>query len=87
MNTTAVMPLGVQASAAATSESERSEPVKLLRRVGSTTYTVNVYFSNNTSETLEDKILRLARNEGLDFQSGTARSSLRTERLPERRPV
>jgi hypothetical protein len=62
-----------------------SEPFKLLKRIGSTVYTANVYFSGTTSETLADKFLRLARNDGLDFQSEQARKSLRTGRSNERR--
>ena len=56
------------------------EPYVVKRRIGSTIYTANVYFSEITSETLEDKILRLAKNDGLDFQSETAIKSLRTGR-------
>ena len=56
------------------------EPYVLQRRIGSTLYTVKAYFSETTSETLGDKILRLAKNDGLDFQSETAKKSLRTER-------
>ena len=78
MNTTAVK------SAAATAPTGR-EPVKLLKRIGSTTYTVNVYFSDTTKETLTDKILRLARNDGLDFQYNQAQKSLRTGRSEERK--
>ena len=33
------------------------------RRIGSTTYQVNVYFSDIATETMDDKILRLIRNE------------------------
>lgn len=40
-----------------------AEPVKLLKRIGSTTYEVSVHFSNTSSETLEDKILRLIERE------------------------
>ena len=61
------------------------EPYVLQRRIGSTLYTVKAYFSEKTSETLEDKILRIARNDGLDFQSETAKKSLRTGRSKERR--
>jgi hypothetical protein len=35
------------------------EPVKLLRRIGSTTVEVTVHFSNTSKETLEDKLLRM----------------------------
>lgn len=39
------------------------EPVKLLRRIGSTTVEVAVHFSNTSNETLEDKLLRLIERE------------------------
>ena len=39
------------------------EPVKLLRRIGSTTVEVAVHFSNTSNETLEDKLLRLMERE------------------------
>jgi len=52
MYTTAV------ASAAKTPESE-GEPVKLLKRIGLTTFVVNVHFSDKNAETMEDKLLRL----------------------------
>ena len=49
-------------SAAGTAQ-ERREPVKLLERIGSTTYKVNVHFSNESNETLEDKVLRIIERE------------------------
>jgi hypothetical protein len=64
-------------------ETAVAEPFKLQKRIGSTVYSVNAYFSNSTSESLGDKILRLAKNDGLDFQSETA-DQTRTGRLPER---
>ena len=72
--------------AAATVQDGR-EPIKLLKRIGSTVYTANAYFSRETNETLADKILRLARNDGLDFQSEQAQKSLRTGRSQERSAV
>ena len=57
-----------------------SKPVKIQRdadtsrftkRIGSTLYKVNVYFSKETSENINDKIFRLAKNE-LNFATGTA---------------
>ena len=72
--------------AAATAQNGR-EPVKLLKRIGSTVYTANAYFSTETNETLADKILRLARNDGLDFQSEDAQKSLRTGQSQERSAV
>ena len=56
MNTTAVK------SAARTPECE-GEPVKLLRRIGSTTYEVTVHFSKEKQETMEDKLLRIMERE------------------------
>jgi hypothetical protein len=49
-------------SAAMTVQNER-EPVKLLKRIGSTTYEVAVHFSSESNETLEDKIFRLIESE------------------------
>jgi len=42
---------------------QRREPVKLLRRIGSTTYVVTVHYSNTENETLEDKLLRMMKRE------------------------
>ncbi|MCL2774902.1 MAG: transposon-encoded TnpW family protein [Oscillospiraceae bacterium] len=42
---------------------KEAEPVKLLKRIGSTLYKVSIYFSENSKETLEDKILRLIERE------------------------
>jgi hypothetical protein len=46
-------------SAAVTSVNKRSEPSKLLTRIGSTTYKVSIRFSETSKETIEDKILKL----------------------------
>lgn len=37
----------------------------LTRHIGNTTYKVRVYLSESAYETMEDKILRLIRNDGL----------------------
>ena len=37
----------------------------MTRRIGSTTYKVKVVFSDDGGETMEEKILRMIRNEGL----------------------
>ena len=47
----------------AASSEKRSEPMKLLKRIGSTTYMVSVYFSKTSRETMEEKILRLIERE------------------------
>jgi len=44
-------------------DNAHAEPVKLLRRIGSTTVEVTVHFSNTETETLEDKLLRLMERE------------------------
>jgi hypothetical protein len=36
-----------------------AEPVKLLRRIGRTTYEVTVHVSDKETETMEDKLLRM----------------------------
>jgi hypothetical protein len=50
-------------AAAVTQGNAHAEPLKLTRRIGSTTYTINVHFSVGSRETLEDKILRLIKRE------------------------
>ncbi|MDR2088642.1 MAG: transposon-encoded TnpW family protein [Clostridiales Family XIII bacterium] len=42
---------------------ERADSPVLQKRIGSTTYVVNVRFCENAKETLEDKILRLIESE------------------------
>jgi len=39
------------------------EPVKLLKRIGSTTYMVSVRFSKTSNETMVDKLHRLIESE------------------------
>ena len=39
------------------------EPVNLTRRIGSTNYKVKVHFSRTSTETIDDKILRLIKND------------------------
>ena len=46
----------------------------MTRRIGSTTYKVKVIFSDNSGETMEEKILRMIRNEGL--QNGEERGMM-----------
>ena len=40
-------------------QESRDRPVNLLKRIGPTDYILNIYFSKNSKETMEDKILRL----------------------------
>jgi hypothetical protein len=46
-------------TAAKTSRTAESEPLKLLKRIGLTTFTVTIRFNENSAETIEDKILKL----------------------------
>ena len=51
-------------SAAMTHDSNvDDEPVKLLKRIGSTTYMVSVRFSETSNETMVDKLHRLIESE------------------------
>ena len=51
------------------------------RRIGTTTYKVKVYFNNNSTETMEDKIFRvilnhpLANNENCGIMTSTPQMS------------
>jgi hypothetical protein len=51
---------------AAKKPENKAEPLKLLNRIGSTTYEVSVHFSKTSKETLEDKILRLIEREAIN---------------------
>ena len=42
---------------------ENDNPIVLRKRIGSTAYLVSVHFSQTSKETLEDKILRLIKND------------------------
>jgi hypothetical protein len=39
------------------------EPYRFTKRLGSTVYEVNVYLNQDAKETMNDKIMRLIRNE------------------------
>jgi len=41
----------------------QTKPPKFTKRIGGTTYTVSVHFSQTSKETVEDKLLRLIENE------------------------
>ena len=53
----------VNTTAARTARNAEQEPIKLLKRVGSTTFVVSVRFNAKSVETLEDKILRVIESE------------------------
>jgi hypothetical protein len=46
-----------------TQAAQAAESLVLRKRIGSTTYVVNIRFSETNRETLEDKILRLIESE------------------------
>lgn len=41
---------------------EQNAPV-LVRKIGKTTYMVGIHFSNTSKETMDDKVLRLIKND------------------------
>lgn len=41
----------------------RAEPVKLLKRIGSTTYEVTIHFSDNGKDTMADIVRRIIERE------------------------
>ena len=41
----------------------QSETATILKRIGSTTYTVAIHFSNTSRETINDKVTRIIRRE------------------------
>ena len=66
-------------------KNENSNCSYLTRRIGTTTYKVKVIFNDTEQETMEDKILRLIRNETVT-KDGTCgiMSSPRMSRQSER---
>lgn len=48
---------------ASKAERHEQQPMCLTRRIGQTTYKVNVHFSETRKETMGDKIIRLIKNE------------------------
>ena len=46
----------------------------MIRRIGGTTYKVRVAFSESGKETMEDKILRMIRNEVVNLNSTFSRA-------------
>ena len=47
----------------AVTERESAEPAKYEKRIGSTIYRVTLHFSQDSAETIEDKLLRLMESE------------------------
>ncbi|MDR0813014.1 MAG: transposon-encoded TnpW family protein [Oscillospiraceae bacterium] len=51
------------ASAAKTARIAEREPIKFVKRIGSTNYIISARFNATATETVEDKILRLIERE------------------------
>ena len=45
-------------------DNRKNKPLQLTKRIGQTTYKVNVHFSETSKATMSDKILRLIESEG-----------------------
>jgi hypothetical protein len=43
-----------------------NKPMRLTKRIGQTTYMVNVHFSDTSKETMSDKIVRLIQSEAVN---------------------
>jgi hypothetical protein len=41
----------------------KTKPPHIVKRIGNTTYKVNVHFSTTSKETINDKIMRLLQND------------------------
>ena len=49
----------------------KQQPHHFRKRIGSTFYKVAVYHSNTSKENIEDKILRLAKNDAVNIATAT----------------
>jgi hypothetical protein len=68
----------------ATTNSAYSKSVVMHRRIGSTVYLINAYVKNDAAETIEEKVLRLVKND-LQHEPGHAKiSTLQAGWLSER---
>jgi hypothetical protein len=61
-----------------------AEPAQLRKRIGSTVYEVRVHFNSDAKETMDDKILRLVRNDLNKPPVDVKIAVPQTGRLPER---
>ena len=48
--------------------SAETKPPDIVKRIGNTTYMINVYFSTTSKETMNDKIMRLIKNDAAETQ-------------------
>ena len=47
-------------------DNRKSKPLRLTKRIGQTTYKVNVHFSETSKDTMSDKIIRLIQSEAVN---------------------
>ena len=59
----------------------------IIRRIGGTTYKVRVAFSETAAETMEEKILRMIRNEGVTNDGTYGIINTKTAATPEKSRV
>jgi hypothetical protein len=57
----------VKSAAEAQGETAQAKPPMFIKRIGSTVYRVSIHFSESSTETTEDKILRLMKSEVRDI--------------------
>ena len=53
----------VKSAATAQSKTAQAKPPMFTKRIGSTVYRVSIHFNDTSTETVEDKILRLMKSE------------------------
>ena len=62
----------------------RAEPLNVRKRIGSTVYDVEIYVRKDKGETVEDKVMRLIRNDLNPASRYVKMNMPQTGRLPER---
>jgi hypothetical protein len=72
-------------AAAKTQGNAHAEPVNMRKRIGSTVYEVRLHFNQDAKETMEDKLLRLVRNDLNKPRMDVNMALPQTSRLPERK--
>ena len=63
------------------------EPFVLNRQIGSTAYSVNIFFNQNANETLNEKVLRLLKNDLQSTYENDNINSLQASWLSERSSI
>jgi hypothetical protein len=65
-----------------TNLTSRPESIAITRKIGSTSHKINVCFSTTNTESLEDKILRLVKNNLTSGAKNVKIGTLQTGKLP-----